>query len=205
MHLNGGEVPSNDFDTSRPFSSFVETARKVILNPAEFFRSIETTTASKAPVIFAVACGVVSWPLSLIAEPFDPTIPDDASTMQGLSFLPSGNLGTTIAFVALGLVMLPLFALLSLYVGAVVQHLFVMIFIRQRRGFEATFRMLAYGSALSLLGWIPIVGYLAIFYGVYVFTVGFRELHSTSTTRALLAALVPILIWLPFFVLSFFL
>lgn len=104
----------------------------------------------------------------------------------------------------IGLILLPLFALLGLYVGALIQHLFVMIFVRQRRNFEATLRVVAYGSALSLLSWIPVVGYVATFYLIYVYTMGFKELHSASTTRALLAALVPALLSLSFAILSIF-
>ena len=77
--------------------------------------------------------------------------------------------------------------------GAAIQHFFVFLFVRERRGYWGTFPVVAYGSAISLLSWIPVLGYLATLYGVYVTTVGLREAHATSTTRALLAALVPAL------------
>ena len=204
MHPNGDETPNNDFTTSRPVSSFVETVRKVILDPSEFFSGVETTTAAKGPVIFAVACGMISALLGVLSEPLDPTIPSDASILQGFLSFAANNPGIAVALLVLGLILLPLFALLGLYVTAVIQHLFVLIFVRQRRGFEATFRVAAYGSAISLFSWIPIVGYLVTLYGVYVYTMGLKKLHSTSTTRALLAALVPILLNLSFTVLSFF-
>ena len=66
------------------------------------------------------------------------------------------------------------------------------LFARERRGFWATFPVVAYGAgAISLFSWTPILGYLASIYGIYVATVGLRERHGTSATRALQAALLP--------------
>ena len=66
--------------------------------------------------------------------------------------------------------------------------------------------MVAYGgAAISLFSWMPILGYLASIYGIYVTTMGLREMHGTSTTRALLAALFPTLLSLLFLVPALFL
>ena len=52
---------------------------------------------------------------------------------------------------------------------------------------------------------MPILGYLASIYGIYMTTIGLREMHGTSTTRALLAALFPTLLTLLFLVPALFL
>lgn len=63
------------------------------------------------------------------------------------------------------------------------------LFVRERRGFWGTFPVVAYGGgAISLFSWMPILGYPASIYGICVSTVGGREMHATSTTRASLAA-----------------
>lgn len=204
MEPNGSGSSGTEFTTSRPISSFVETVRGVILDPAGFYRGIQPSGSLKNPVVFAILCGIVSFPLSFLAAPFDPFASNEPVFPQGLSSLAADNLPVTVVLVTIGLILLPLFALLGLYVGALIQHLFVMIFVRQRRNFEATLRVVAYGSALLLLSWIPILGYIATFYLIYVYTVGFKELHSASTTRALLAALVPALLSLSFAILSIF-
>lgn len=176
----------------------------MILDPTDFYRGIQTSGSLKNPVVFAILCGIVSFSLSFLAAPFDPLTSNEPVFPQGLSSVVADNPLVTVALVVVGLILLPLFALLGLYVGALIQHIFVMIFVRQRRNFEATLRVVAYGSALSLLSWIPIVGYIAIFYLVYVYTMGFKELHAASTTRALLAALVPTLLSFSFAILSIF-
>ena len=50
-----------------------------------------------------------------------------------------------------------------------------------------------------------ILGYPASIYGIYVITVGLREMHGTSTTRALQAALFPASLSLLFLVPALFL
>jgi hypothetical protein len=52
----------------------------------------------------------------------------------------------------------------------------------------------AYTSAVDLLSWIPVLGLLAGLYGVYVAAAGLREMHGTTSPRALLAVLVPYLL-----------
>ena len=66
---------------------------------------------------------------------------------------------------------------------------FVFLFVKERRGFWGTFPVVAHGGgAISLFSWMPILGYPASIYGICVSTVGGREMHGTSTTRASLAA-----------------
>ena len=52
---------------------------------------------------------------------------------------------------------------------------------------------------------MPVLGYLASIYGIYVTTMGLREMHGTSTTRALLTTLFPTLLSLLYLVPALFL
>ena len=183
-------------------------ARGALVEPAAFFAGLGGPQPGrvKGPLVFAIICAVISLPLSLIAEPFDPLRRGQPGMGAGFSSLYESNPVAAIALAALIVVLLPLFAVLGVYIGAAIQHLFVFLFVRERRGFWGTFPVVAYGgAALSLLSWIPILGYLVMLYGIYVTTVGLREMHGTSTARALLAALVPTLFSLLFLVPALFL
>jgi hypothetical protein len=62
-------------------------------------------------------------------------------------------------------------------------------------GYRATFRVLAYAGAAELVGWVPFVGLLlAVVWAVYLGTLGLRQLHATTTARALAAVLIPSLL-----------
>ena len=184
-------------------------ARGVLAEPAAFFAGLGGPRPGrvKGPLVFAIICGVVSSPLALLLEPFNPLTRGQPGIESSFSSLYGNNPGAAIALAALIVVLLPLFIVLGVYIGAAIQHLFVFLFVRERRGFWGTFPVVAYGAAaISLLfSWIPILGYLVMLYGIYVTTVGLREMHGTSTARALLAALVPTLLSLLFLVPALFL
>jgi hypothetical protein len=106
------------------------------------------------------------------------------------SGLREAGAGGAAALALLLLVLFPVVALLGVYVGAAIQHFFVWIFVRPRNaGFGATLKANCYASAASLLAWVPVAGLLASVYVLYLTLVGLRELHSTSSARALLAVL----------------
>jgi hypothetical protein len=189
------------FDTSRPVESFVEVVRGVLLTPQRFFSGLgpPESLREQPQIIFAIICGYISFPLSVLASPLDPLTARGSDPFSG--FLPLLGRAPVLGIVlALGfLILLPLFVILGLYIGTALQHLFVFLFVRQRRGYWGTFPAVAYGtSAVSLITWVPVLGYLASLYGVYVLTVALRDLHGTTTLRALLAAALPALLSLSF-------
>jgi hypothetical protein len=58
-------------------------------------------------------------------------------------------------------------------------------------GFGATFRIVSYSSVTGLVSWIPFVGWIFSLYRLYLATVGIREMHATTTGKALLVVLLP--------------
>ena len=186
----------------------MQVVRGVLVEPARFFAGLGGPRPGRVrgPLVFAIICALISLPLSLIAEPFDPLRRGQPGMGAGFSSLYGSNPLAAVGLAVLLVALLPLFAVLGVYIGAAIQHLFVLLFVRERRGFWGTFPVVAYGgAALSLLSWIPVLGYLVMLYGVYVTTMGLREMHGTSTARALLAALVPALFGLLFLVPALFL
>lgn len=188
------------FDASRPVGSFIKVVRGVLIEPARFYAGLRESREEGgvgAPLLFAGICLAIGLLLAYLTAPLDPLASEEAPNPL-FEFFSSvqDDPGTVILFAILLLVLVPLGAILGVYIGAIVQHLFVLMFVRERRGFWATFLVVAYSSAIQLLSWIPVLGYLISLYGIYVTTIGLRELHSTTTIRALLAALTPHLLLL---------
>jgi hypothetical protein len=89
------------------------------------------------------------------------------------------------------LVLTPIAGAVVVFLAALVMHLLVALVAGSRHsGFGATFRIVAYSSVTALVGWIPFIGWIASFYRLYLATVGIREMHSTTTGRALLVVLL---------------
>ena len=184
-----GRGPRGDegFDLSNPAGSFVSTVREVLFEPTNFFRRLPPRGRALNPLVFALACTLISFALGFLVAPLDPWDSEDLDLGRLLpNLVADGAEPTGVALlVVIFLVLLPLGIVLGLYVGAAVYHLLVLLFVRPTgTGFEATFRVYAYTSTVVLLSWIPILGYAASLYGLYLSFVGMRELHATTTGRA---------------------
>lgn len=140
------------FDTSRPGESFVEVVRGVLVEPARFFAGLggPRPDRAKGPLVFSIICGATSLPLASIFEPDDPFLPEQPTSPRSVFFsLFEDNPGAALA--ALFIILLPLLVVLGVYIGAAIQHFFVFLFVRERRGYWGTFPVVAYGcAALSL-------------------------------------------------------
>ena len=90
------------------------------------------------------------------------------------------------------IILAPIFAAIGLFIGAGILHLLVMLIVGSRNsGFEGTFRVSAYSSVTSLVSWIPVIGWIASLYGIYLAIMGIREVHNTSTGKAAIVVLIP--------------
>ena len=88
------------------------------------------------------------------------------------------------AFLAIVVVTPVLFAI-GTFIGAGVVQLVVRLVVgAANSGFQATFRVLCYAQAVVLGQWIPVVGFLLNLYVIYLQVVGIREMHETTTGRA---------------------
>jgi hypothetical protein len=81
----------------------------------------------------------------------------------------------------------------ALLIGAGIYHLLVLLLVRpSHAGFEATFRVVCYHAAVQLISWIPIVNFVAGIYAVALSLLVIREVHNTTTGRALVIVLIPV-------------
>jgi hypothetical protein len=80
----------------------------------------------------------------------------------------------------------------GVFLTALVTHLLVVLVVGSgHAGFGATFRIVSYSSVTGLVSWIPFVGWIFSLYRLYLATVGIREMHATTTGKALLVVLLP--------------
>jgi len=173
-----------DYDFSDPVGSFVDVVRRVAFRPAAFFAGLPRQGSLLSPLVFALICIEVS--VILVGLLTFLGVPGGITSLFGAK----GNQGF-LAFVG-GLVLAPIAGAVGLFLTALVTHLLVILVVGSgHSGFGATFRIVAYSSVTSLVGWIPFIGWIASLYRLYLATVGIREMHSTTTGRALLVVLLP--------------
>ena len=173
-----------DYNLSDPVNSFVDVVRRVVFQPAAFFAGLPRQGSLLNPLVFALICIEISVILVGLLTFID--VPGGITSLFGAR----GNQGF-LAFVG-GLVLAPIAGIVGVFLTALVTHLLVMVVVgSEHSGFGATFRIIAYSSVTSLVGWIPFIGWLASLYRLYLATVGIREMHRTTTGKALLVVLLP--------------
>ena len=173
-----------DYDLSDPVNSFVEVVRRVVLQPGAFFAGLPRQGSFLGPLVFALICVEISVILVGLLTFVD--VPGGATWLLGAR----GDQGF-LEFLG-GLVIAPIAGAVGVFLSALVTHVLVILVVGSgHSGFGATFRVVSYSSVTSLLGWIPFVGWIFSVYRLYLATVGIREMHSTSTGRALLVVLLP--------------
>jgi hypothetical protein len=172
-----------DYDLSDLLGSFVDVVRRVAFRPAAFFAGLPRQGSLLSPLVFALICIEVS--VILVGLLTFLGVPGGITSLFGVR----GNQGF-LAFVG-GLVLTPIAGAVGVFLTALVTQLLVVLVVGSRHsGFGATFRIVAYSSVTALVGWIPFIGWIASLYRLYLATVGIREMHSTTTGRALLVVLL---------------
>ena len=173
-----------DYDLSDPVNSFVDVLRRVVSQPASFFAGLPREGNFLNPLVFALICIEISAILVGLLTFID--VPGGVTWLFGAR----GDQGF-LAFLG-GLVLAPIAGTVGVFLTALLTHLLVILVVgRGHSGFGATFRIVAYSSVTSLVGWIPFIGWIASLYRLYLATVGIREMHATTTGRALLVVLLP--------------
>jgi hypothetical protein len=184
-----GGASGADFDYRELIPSFIRTVREVLLNPVNFFRSIRREGDFLNPLVFAIICalitGVIGGILRLIIK-----------LISGAGV--GGALGSLIA----NIIFIPIGTAIGLFIGAGIYHLLVLLIIRpSHAGYEATFRAVAYASAVQVVAWLAVIPILGIvialavgIYNVVLSVIGIREMHATTTGRAVAVVLIPVVI-----------
>lgn len=196
---------AEEFNLGNPLQSFLGTVRGVLMHPAGFFRGMARSGDFLNPIVFSVICYLVYFVLDeiaglvvggILAAAFD--------NLQQFGF----QAGFSLVTFLIGLIAWPIWSVLMLLLLAALRHLLVLLLVGSTNGgFEATLRVQSYVAATRLVWWVPIIGgIIGFFYSLYLYVVGIREVHTTSTGRAAVIVLAPwavVFAFIAFFVLIF--
>lgn len=178
-----GSAAAVEFRYTDPVQSFIATVQAVVLRPAEFFRGILRRGDFLNPLIFALICVLVSAVLGGII-----------GFLFSIGVADQGVIGAFFGFI-FSIIRSLIGVAIVLFIGAGIWHLLVVLFVKPTNsGYEATFRVAAYSAVVYLVSWIPVIGWILSLYGIYLGIVGIREVHGTTTGKAALVVLIPIVV-----------
>jgi hypothetical protein len=178
-----------DYDLSNPVESFADVVRRVVLQPVGFFAGLPRGGSLLNPLLFALICteiaAIFGGILSLAGAG------GAFVAGYGLQVPENQGFGEFIGSVVLA----PIGGTIGVFVVAGIAHLLVRLVVgATNAGFRATFRVAAYTSVTSLVSWIPFIGGVLALYGIYLSVVGIREMHNTTTGKALIVVVLPVIV-----------
>jgi hypothetical protein len=181
-------------------ATFVETTRQVLTRPATFFRQMPVTGGLGSPLLYAVVAGWLGlaagafyqaiW-LSIVGPATLPFGLDRAELAELLGFLESWT-GLVVQVVFGGISVA-----LGVFVAAGILHLMLLLLGGARRGFEASFRVVCFSQATSLLLLVPLLmipfcGLIGVAWCLVLYVIGLAEAHQTGYGKATAAVLLPL-------------
>jgi hypothetical protein len=172
-------------------NAFIETLVMVLTKPDQAFRTMKTEGGLAEPLIYALIGGCVGGIVSLLLS----------LGLQSMGLF-AGQRDTFAALAGIGvgsialIVLVPVFIVIGLFIGAAIVHLCLMIVGGANKSFETTFRVLAFSQgSTGPLQIIPVCGGLiAGVWALVVNCIGLARAHETTTGRAVLAVLLPLIV-----------
>ena len=174
-------------------SGLFTTLKDVLFRPSGFFKRMPVTGGLTDPLLYALIIGMVG----LIFSYFWQILLQGA--MQGMMLPGMKAAAEQNMFRGIGLAVLAFFSpfliILVLFIGSGILHVCLMLVKGARSGFEATFRVVAYGYSTYILLVIPFCGGLiAGVWAVVLAIIGLREAHETTGGKAAFAVFLPVVV-----------
>jgi hypothetical protein len=169
--------------------AIIEMIRNVLVDPVATFKQMKLSGDMASPLVFVLVLGSVGVIISLFWH----------ILLEGFQYLPFRrgveefviSTGMKIVF----MVFSPVLVLIGTFIGAGILHISLLITGGEKNGFEATFRVVAYSSgATALFQILPICGgFIGGIWAIVAQVIGAREMHETTTGKAVLAVLLPLI------------
>ena len=186
-----GSTPWEDMASLGFFTAFFRTMKQVLFSPTEFFRNMPLSKGMGSPLLYGVIISFFGTTIGLLEQFALSGFMGSSSQVEGMAGV---NFFQT-AFLLIYAFFLPIMIAVGLFIGSGIFHICLLIVGAGKRGFEATFRVLSYASSSQAFALVPFVGgFIIVIYNLVLWTIGFRESHQTTTGRAFIAVLLPVII-----------
>ncbi|WP_292376997.1 MULTISPECIES: YIP1 family protein [unclassified Methanosarcina] len=174
---------------------YVETWKEVMQTPSDFYREMPKTGGYADPLTFAAISFIVYALLAaLFTVLFGHGMYMDGSMYGGMyNGMYGGMRGLGFFAILMTVIITPIAGIISLFIEAAILYIIYKI-LGGAGTYEGTVRFISYATAVLVLSWIPIIGWIAGIYGIYLYIVGGMYVHDVSMTRSVIAIILPTLI-----------
>lgn len=167
-------------------SAFFKTTRGALFSATQFFKKVGSGEGYLPALIYGLICGIIGsggalvWQWYLFTKWFP---------VRQLSDVASS------IYMTLLIILVPMTIIFSLFLGSIVTHVCLVIVGGNKKGFQTTFRAIAYAFSGNLFAIIPFIGNtIGAIYFLILTIIGLRESHAISTGKAVLAVFLPLIV-----------
>ncbi len=191
IEASTNSTPWEDMASLGFFTAFFRTMKQVLFSPTAFFRSMPVNKGMGSPLLYGVIISFFGTTIGLLEQFALSGFMGSSSQVEGMRGV---NFFQT-AFLLIYAFFLPIIIAVGLFIGSAIFHICLLIVGAGKRGFETTFRVLSYASSSQAFALVPFLGgFIIVIYNLVLWTIGFRESHHTTTGRAFIAVLLPVII-----------
>ncbi len=169
-------------------TSLTSTLKESLLRPSDFFRKMPVTGGLGSPLIYAMIWGTLGMMFTVVWQIISGGVLEMMVKPPGMKqeFGPEYLLALAI--------LSPLFVIIGLFIGSGILHLCLMLIGGNKKGFEATFRVVSYSYGAQIFSAIPFCGGLiAAIWMIVIEIIGLKEAHGISGGKAALAIFLPLI------------
>lgn len=195
----GPEISKPLWEDKGPFfSRLFNTWVRVMFHPTQFFKAMPVTSEIGRPLIYALVVGTIGWlcgifwqfAMQAIQIPLMAKIPTSGEVSSGAGITAI----FTVAMIPVFLVLAPIGVVIGQFIWSGILHLCLIILGGNKKGFGATFRVVAYGGlSPGVFQIICCGGFVALVWGIVLQIIGLKETHQISTGKAVLAFFLPLI------------
>lgn len=180
--------------------SLFETWKTSVFYPVGFYRRMPVKGGIGNPLLYGLILAFIGFVFQMMYEQifgqfFDPSrwypFLDEAIDSGVGAMVDQMRSISTLA----GIIIFPFAEIAIIFVLSGVFHLILAIFGWKAEDYEASFRIVAYSEGPSVFYIIPVIGGpVVVVWQIVLFVIGIREVHGTSTGKALLIVFLPLLL-----------
>jgi hypothetical protein len=161
---------------------YIEIWKEVMQRPSDFYRKMPTIGGYVDPLTFAAISYII---YGLLAALFNRGM---MGGMYGYGMMGGGGFSLSNALMAA--IMISIVGIVSIFIGAAIIHIIYKL-LGGTGTYEGTVRFVSYATAVLVVSWIPIIGWIIGLYGIYLYIVGGMFVHNVSMGKSAVAIFLP--------------
>jgi len=177
-------------------SALWQTIKAVLLGPTRAFSQIRVQDSLGSSLLYVLILGTVGGYIGLVWQIAFRSLSLAAVAATGARAETAAAFALSAFHVVLSIVVIPIAAVIVSFIWAGILHLCLYLLGGAKESFEATYAVVAYSmGSTALLGIVPVCG--GLIGGIWALVaeiLGLTAAHRTTTGRAVVAVLLPIVL-----------